>query len=83
MVDKMTGRSRGFGFVIFSDKGDQDAAIERLHNTELDGRRISVTKAVPQSETAPGTPADALRRGQYAPREGGRVGGSRWAFGAA
>lgn len=39
---------------------------------QLDGRRISVTRAVPQSETAPGTPADALRRGQYVPRDAGR-----------
>ncbi|KAL4438211.1 hypothetical protein ABPG77_010572 [Micractinium sp. CCAP 211/92] len=72
MIDRMTQRSRGFGFVMFADKRDQDAAIDRMHNTELDGRRISVTRAVPQSETAPGTPADALRRGQLAPRDGGR-----------
>lgn len=77
-MDKMTGRSRGFGFVMFGDKRDQDAAIEAMHNTEVDGRRISVTRAVPQAETAPGTPADALRKGQFVPREAGRVGGYRW-----
>ena len=75
MMDKMTGRSRGFGFVMFADKRDQDAAIEKLHNTEVEGRRISVTRAVPQAETAPGTPADALRKGQYVPRDMGRQGG--------
>lgn len=39
MMDKMTGRSRGFGFVMFADKRDQDAAIDRLHNTEVGAGR--------------------------------------------
>ena len=84
MMDKMTGRSRGFGFVMFADQRDQDAAIEKLHNTEVEGRRISVTRAVPQAETAPGTPADALRKGQYVPRDMGRQGGygGRWVLDA-
>jgi RNA recognition motif-containing protein len=72
MMDRQTGRSRGFGFVFFRDKRGLDGAIEKLHNTELDGRRISVARAVPQSETAPGTPADLLRKGQPYPREAGR-----------
>lgn len=67
----MTGRSRGFGFVWFRDKRGLDEAVDKMHNSELDGRRISVARAVPQSETAPGTPADLLRRGQPYPREGG------------
>ena len=40
MVDKMSGRSRGFGFVWFRDRYGLDGAIERLHNSDLDGRRI-------------------------------------------
>ena len=80
MMDKMTGRSRGFGFIFFGNKADQDAAIDRMHNTEVDGRRISVNRAVPQAETAPGTPADALRKGEVVPRDAGRVGGYRCAW---
>lgn len=48
MMDRQTGRSRGFGFVWFRDKRGLDDAIERLHNSELEGRRISVARAVPQ-----------------------------------
>ena len=56
MLDKATGRSRGFGFVTFSNTADMDECIAKLHGTELDGRKISVTRAIPQSEIAPGAP---------------------------
>ncbi len=84
----MTRRSRGFGFVYFATPEACDAAVAALHGRELEGRRISVSRAVPQSQTAPGTPADALRRGQTIPREVGRVhrgggGGSGGGRGAA
>ncbi len=79
MVDKRTNRSRGFGFVYFRDKASMDDAIKDLHSTELDGRRISVTRAIPQSETAPGTPASVLMRGSG--RDGGRpYGGGRGGY---
>ena len=73
MLDKHTHRSRGFGFVWFADEASREAAIDKHHGTELEGRKISVTKAIPQSQTAPGTPADALRRGHTVPRDQGRV----------
>ena len=71
MLDRHTGRSRGFGFVIFHKVTDAEEAIKALHETDVDGRKVSVTKAIPQSQTAPGTPAAALlghRRGdRYGP----------------
>jgi len=73
MLEKHSQRSRGFGFVWFADEASREAAIAKLHGTNLEGRKISVTKAIPQSQTAPGTPADALRRGQTVPRDQGRV----------
>ena len=60
MLDKMTGRSRGFGFVTFEKKEDMDECIAKLDKTELEGRRISVTRAIPQTEIAPGAPAHSL-----------------------
>ena len=72
MLDKMTGRSRGFGFVTFDTKEDMEECIAKLDKTELEGRRISVTRAIPQTEIAPGAPAHSLngpgRRDKYWPR---------------
>lgn len=44
IMDKMTDRSRGFGFVTMGSEADMEAALE-LDNQELDGRRIKVNKA--------------------------------------
>ena len=46
--DKFTGRSRGFGFVEMSDGAD--AAIQALHQTEMDGRTLNVNEARPRTE---------------------------------
>lgn len=60
------------GFTGVNHVGHAALPMHTLLCLQLDGRRISVTRAVPQSETAPGTPADALRRGQFVPRDAGR-----------
>jgi RNA recognition motif-containing protein len=43
--DRMTGRSRGFGFVEMSDKDEAEKAIEALNGTDVDGRNIRVNVA--------------------------------------
>ena len=48
IMDKMTGRSRGFGFVEFSKPEEAKAAIEKLNGSELKGRKINVNEAKPQ-----------------------------------
>ncbi|KAL6745781.1 hypothetical protein V8C86DRAFT_1666728 [Haematococcus lacustris] len=69
MVDRHTGRPRGFGFVYFKDEQGLKDAIEQMHEKELEGRRISVTRAVPQDQTKPGTPAAILGGGSGARRD--------------
>lgn len=43
--DRMSGRSRGFGFVTFEDSDAAERAVAELNNTELDGRPIKVDVA--------------------------------------
>ena len=62
MLDRVTQRSRGFGFVHFDNKEDLEEAVEKMHDTEIDGRKISVNRAIPQERIQPGTPAHALSR---------------------
>lgn len=44
VMDRETGRSRGFGFVEMSDDGAR-SAIEELNETEMQSRRIRVSQA--------------------------------------
>ncbi len=46
ITDRMTNRSRGFGFVEMSDGGE--AAIEALHEAEIDGRKLVVNESRPR-----------------------------------
>ncbi|XP_074263706.1 glycine-rich RNA-binding protein RZ1A [Silene latifolia] len=47
VLDKFSGRSRGFGFVSFDDKRAMEEAIEAMNGMDLDGRSITVEKAQP------------------------------------
>jgi len=46
--DQMTGRARGFAFVEMQSDELAQTAIQRLNETELDGRRIAVNEARPK-----------------------------------
>jgi RNA recognition motif-containing protein len=46
--DKMTGQSRGFGFVELAEGEDFNRAVEGLNGQSLDGRRLTVNEARPQ-----------------------------------
>ncbi|MFA5360748.1 MAG: RNA-binding protein [Candidatus Paceibacterota bacterium] len=50
ITDKMTGRSKGFGFVEMSSDEEAKKAIEMLNGKELDGRAIIVDEAKPMRE---------------------------------
>lgn len=50
IVDRDTNRSKGFGFVEMSSDDEAKAAVDKLNNTDLDGRTISVSEARPRED---------------------------------
>ena len=53
IMDRATGRSRGFGFVEMDDDAAGREAIEKLDGSDLDGRRLTVNEARPRQEQRP------------------------------
>lgn len=45
--DKFSGRSKGFGFVTFTDKESADKAIDEMNGKDIEGREIKVNEARP------------------------------------
>ena len=64
IMDRDTGRPKGFGFVTMNNDDEAKAAIDALNETDLDGRTIRVNEARPRED----------RRGGG----GGGGGGRRW-----
>jgi len=53
MLDKVTGKSRGFAFVEFATGEEAGKAVEQLHNKEFQGRTLTVNVARPREERPP------------------------------
>ena len=70
LMDRLSGRSRGFGFVEMTNDEEALAAIEGLNGKEIDGRKLVVNEARPKE--------DRPRRSFGG---GGSSGGSRGGFG--
>src|ERR1044072_2865780 len=54
MMDRATGRPRGFGFVTMSTPEEAQKAIDAMHGKELAGRALTVNLARPREERPPG-----------------------------
>jgi RNA recognition motif-containing protein len=54
MMDRMTNRPRGFGFVTMSSPEEAQKAIDGLNGKDMDGRALTVNVAKPREERAPG-----------------------------
>lgn len=50
VTDRMTGRSKGFGFVELETEDEAQQAIESLNGTEFGGRELTVSEARPRVE---------------------------------
>ena len=71
MVDRMSGRPRGFAFVTMSTPEEAQKAIEAMNNAQLDGRNLTVNIARPKEERPPGGGGRGPRR-EYGGGGGGR-----------
>jgi RNA recognition motif-containing protein len=52
ITDRDTGRSKGFGFVEFSDNAQATAAMNALNGKEVNGRALTVNEARPRTESS-------------------------------
>ena len=50
ITDRMSGRSRGFGFIEMAKDDDAKKAVEKLNGHEIEGRKIVVNEARPREE---------------------------------
>jgi RNA recognition motif-containing protein len=74
IMDRETGRSRGFGFVEMENDGEADAAIIALNEADFRGRPLTVNEAKPRDDRGGGGGAGG-GRGFGAGRSGGGGGG--------
>jgi RNA recognition motif-containing protein len=74
MMDRMTGRPRGFGFVTMATAEEAQAAIAGLHGRDLGGRAITVNVARPREERPAGGGGG---RREFGGNRGGGGGGGR------
>jgi len=79
MVDKMSGRPRGFAFVTMSTPEEAQKAIEAMNGASVDGRALTVNIARPREERpgGGGGGGGGGRRGGYGGGGGGGGGGGR------
>ena len=54
IMDRDTGRSKGFGFVEMGTSDEAKAAIQGLHEQEVNGRKLTVNEAKPREERSGG-----------------------------
>ena len=54
MVDRITGRPRGFGFVTMSTPEEAKAAVSAMNGATMDGRNLTVNEARPREERSGG-----------------------------
>lgn len=72
IMDKMSGRSKGFGFVEMANDADAQKAISMFNEQEFEGRKLTVNEARPMEARPPRTGGNG---GGYGGGNGGNGGG--------
>lgn len=72
IMDRMTGRAKGFGFVEMSTDEEAKAAIAALNGQDLEGRALIVNEARPMTPRPAGGGGGGFGGGHGGPRGGGR-----------
>ena len=75
MLDKFTGKSRGFAFIEFASPADAQKAVDMFHGKDFQGRDLTVNIARPREERPPRREGGGGGGGSY--RGGGGGGGYR------
>jgi RNA recognition motif-containing protein len=75
MMDRETGRSKGFGFVEMGSDAEAQAAINGMNGQALEGRAVVVNEARPREERPGGFGGGGGGRGGYGGGGGGGYGG--------
>src|SRR5580704_1175144 len=82
VMDRDTGRSKGFGFVEMSSDQEAQAAITGLNGKEFNGRALTVNEARPREDRGGGRSGGGGGRGYGGGGGGGRSGGGRGGYGS-
>lgn len=72
VMDRMTGRSKGFGFVEIEDDAAADDAINKMNGQTIGGRPVRVSEAKPQEDRPRGPRRDGGGGGGFGGGGGGR-----------
>ena len=77
VMDRATGRAKGFGFVEMNDRAEAEKAIAATNGTDMNGRPLRVNESQPKPPRSEGG-GGGYRGGSGGSRGGGGGGGGRW-----
>lgn len=78
VIDKLTNRSRGFGFVEMNDNATAKEAINGLNGSDFQGKTLVVNEARPKTDSAKGNGFGRSEGSGYGNRGGGGGFNKRW-----
>ena len=78
VMDRATGRAKGFGFVEMNDRAEAEKAIAGTNGADMNGRPLRVNESQPKPPRSEGGGGGGYRGGSSGGSRGGGGGGGRW-----